>query len=100
LCSTTEIGRMVAVPSVLPLETGMQIEVHYVWLTQFLIDCAVGSKRLRQFLRPPGGVHLRCVGRPAKGCGSKGTAAERPRPLERRKSCTRVRRNGAAIGAG
>jgi hypothetical protein len=31
LCRTTEIGRMVAVPSVLPLETGMQIEVHYVW---------------------------------------------------------------------
>ena len=30
---------MVAVPSVLPLETGMQIEVHYVWPTQFLIDC-------------------------------------------------------------
>jgi hypothetical protein len=91
---------MVAVPSVLPLETGMQIEVHYVWPTQFLIDCAVGSKRLRQFLRPPGGVHLRCVGRPAKGCRSKGTAAGRPRPLERRKSCTRVRRSGAAIGAG
>ena len=49
---------MVAVPSVLPLETGMQIEVHYVWPTQFLIDCAVGSKRLRQFLRRPAGVHL------------------------------------------
>jgi hypothetical protein len=42
---------MVAVPSVLPLETGMQIEVHYVWPTQFLIDCAVGSKRLRNSSR-------------------------------------------------
>jgi hypothetical protein len=30
---------MVAVPSVLPLETGMQIEVHYVWPIQFLIAC-------------------------------------------------------------
>jgi hypothetical protein len=37
---------MVAVPSVLPLETGMQIEVHYVWPTQFLIDCAVRLKTL------------------------------------------------------
>jgi hypothetical protein len=45
---------MVAVPSVLPLETGMQIEVHYVWPTQFLIDCAVRLKTA--------GVHLRCVG--------------------------------------
>jgi hypothetical protein len=39
---------------VLPLETGMQIEVHYVWPTQFLIDCAVRLKTA--------GVHLRCVG--------------------------------------
>ena len=37
---------MVAVPSVLPLETGMQIEVHYVWPIQFLIDCAVRLKTL------------------------------------------------------
>jgi len=44
---------MVAVPSVLPLETGMQI----------------GSKRLRQFLRRPAGVHLR-VG-PPKAAGPK-----------------------------
>jgi hypothetical protein len=85
---------------VLLLETGMQIEVHYVWPAQFLIDCAVGSKRLRQFLRRPAGVHLRCVGsarqrlRVQRNCGST------TRALERRKSCTRVRRNGAAIGAG
>jgi hypothetical protein len=31
--------------------------VHYVWPTQFLIDWAVGSKRLRQFLRRPPNVH-------------------------------------------
>jgi hypothetical protein len=37
---------MVAVPSVLPLGTGMQIEVHYDWPTQFLIDCAVLLKML------------------------------------------------------
>jgi hypothetical protein len=40
-----KIGGMAAVPSVLPLEAGMQIEVHYVWPPQFLIDCAFGSKR-------------------------------------------------------
>ena len=48
---------MVAVPSVLPLGIGMQIEVHYVWPTQFLIDCAVRLKTVRR----PAGVHLRCV---------------------------------------
>jgi hypothetical protein len=48
---------MVAVPSVLPLETGMQIEVHYVWPIQFLIDCAVRLKTLAPILRRPAGVH-------------------------------------------
>jgi hypothetical protein len=52
-----------------PLETGMQIEVHYVWPTQFLIDCAVGSKRLRQFLRR----------RPACTSGVLGSARQRLR---------------------
>jgi hypothetical protein len=54
---------MVAVPSVLPLETGMQIEVHYVWPTQFLIDCAVRLKTA--------GVHLRCRVGPPKAAGPK-----------------------------
>jgi hypothetical protein len=50
----------------------MQGEVHYVWPTRFLIDCAVGSKRRRKFLRRPAGVRLRCVGRPAiKAAGPK-----------------------------
>jgi hypothetical protein len=49
------------------LETGMQLEVHYVWPAQFLIDCAVGSKRLRRFLRRPAG----CGVGPPKAAGPK-----------------------------
>jgi hypothetical protein len=84
----------VAVPSVLLLKTGMQIEVHYVWPAQFLIDCAVGSKRLRPSGGRPGVGSARQRLRVQRNCGST------TRALERRKSCTRVRRNGAAIGAG
>lgn len=78
---------MVAVPSVLPLETGMQIEVHYVWPTQFLIDCAVRLKTLAP-IPPAAGRRAPPVCRvgPPKAAGFKGTAA--------------ARRNGAAIGAG
>ena len=78
---------MVAVPSVLPLETGMQIEVHYVWPIQFLIDCAVRLKTLAPI--PPAAGRCAppvCRVGPPKAVGFKGTAA--------------ARRNGAAIGAG
>jgi hypothetical protein len=64
---------MVAVPSVLPLETSMQIEVHYVWPTQLLIDCAVGSKRL----------HLRCVGSARQRLRVQRNCDGTTRPLER-----------------